>query len=71
MKKFWCGYVKSKYREKAKLCYMDTDSFITYIKRKIFLQILRQILKQDIILQIMNQTDHYLKEKTYKEKNRD
>ena len=27
-------YVKSKYREKAKLCYMDTDNFIVYKKRE-------------------------------------
>ena len=30
---FWYDYVKVKYDEKAKLCYMDTDSFIVYIKR--------------------------------------
>ena len=29
---FWYDYVKPKYGEKAKLCYMDTDSFIVYIK---------------------------------------
>ena len=29
---FWYNYVKPKYDEKAKLCYMDTDSFIVYIK---------------------------------------
>ena len=29
---FWCDYVKPKYGEKAKLCYMDTDGFIVYIK---------------------------------------
>ena len=29
---FWYDYVKPKYSEKAKLCYMDTDSFIVYIK---------------------------------------
>ena len=29
---FWHDYVKSKYREKAKLCYMKTDKFIVYIK---------------------------------------
>ena len=29
---FWCDYVKPKYHEKGKLCYMDTDSFILYIK---------------------------------------
>ena len=25
---FWYDYVKQKYQKKAKLCYMDTDSFI-------------------------------------------
>ena len=29
---FWYDYVQPEYREKAKLCYMDTDSFILYIK---------------------------------------
>ena len=29
---FWYDYVKSKYGEKSKLCYMDTDSLIVYIK---------------------------------------
>ena len=29
---FWSDYVKPKYGKKAKLCYMDTDSFIGYIK---------------------------------------
>ena len=30
--KFWYDYVKPKYRQKTKLCFMDTDSFIVYIK---------------------------------------
>ena len=29
---FWHYYVKPKCGEKFKLCYMDTDSFIVYIK---------------------------------------
>ena len=32
MCEFWYDYVKTKYGEKAKLCYMDTDNFIVYIK---------------------------------------
>ena len=32
MFEFWYDYVKPKYGIKAKLCYMDTDSFIVYIK---------------------------------------
>ena len=29
---FLCDYVKRKYGEKAKLCYMDTSSFIGHVK---------------------------------------
>ena len=32
MYEFWYDYVKPKYDEEAKLCYMDPDSFIAYIK---------------------------------------
>ena len=32
MYEFWYDYVKPKYGEKAKLCYMDKYSFIAYIK---------------------------------------
>ena len=33
----WYGYVKPKYGENAKLCYMDTNSFIVNVKKR-FLQ---------------------------------
>ena len=29
---FWYDYIKPKYQDNAKLCYMDTDSFIIHIK---------------------------------------
>ena len=32
MYEFWYDYAKPKYGEKAKLCYMDTGSFIVYTK---------------------------------------
>ena len=32
MYEFWYDYVKLKYDKKVKLYYMDTDSFIVYIK---------------------------------------
>ena len=33
---FWYDYIKPKYQDKAKLCYMDTDSFIIHIKTEDF-----------------------------------
>ena len=32
MYEFWYDYEKLKYAENAKLCYIDTDSFIVHIK---------------------------------------
>ena len=32
MYEFWYDYTKPKYGENAKVCYMDTDSFIIYVK---------------------------------------
>ena len=58
MSKFWYDYVKSKYGEKANLCYMDM-----ILKQMIFTKILWKMLKLDLILEIMNQIDHCLKEK--------
>ena len=36
MYEFWCDYMKPKYGDNVKLCYMDTDSFIMYIKTEDF-----------------------------------
>ena len=53
MYEFWNDYVKRKYGKKTKLCYMDTDSFIVYRKKMIFIKILQKLPKLDLILQIM------------------
>ena len=29
---FWYDYIKPKYQDKAKLCYMNTDNFVIHIK---------------------------------------
>ena len=34
MYEFWYDYIKPKYGENAKRCYMDTDSFIVHAKTK-------------------------------------
>ena len=31
MYEFWYDYIKPKYQDRAKLCYMDTDSFVIHI----------------------------------------
>ena len=36
MYKFSYDYIKPKYQDRAKLCYMDTDSFIIHIKTEDF-----------------------------------
>ena len=66
MYEFWYDYVKPKYREKAKLCYMDTDrsGFTVYIKTNyIYKYIAEDVdkLAESFLLQIMNQIDHCLK----------
>ena len=38
MSEFWYGYLKPKYRDQIKLCYMDTDSLILFIKTEDFFE---------------------------------
>ena len=53
MYEFWYDYMKPKYGNDVKLCYMDTDSFIMSIKTNVFAKILLMMLERDLILQIM------------------
>ena len=54
MYEFWYDYVKPKYDEKAKLCYMDTDSFIVHVKTDDIYKDIKDVEKLQIMtLQIM------------------
>ena len=54
MWEFCYDYIKPKYGEKAKLYYMDTDSFLVYIKTDDIYKEIAKGLKKSLILQIMN-----------------
>ena len=36
MYEFWYDYIKPKYGDKARLCYMDTDNFVLNIRTEDF-----------------------------------
>ena len=48
MYEFWYYYIKSNYKDRAKLCYMDTDSFLFVLKTKIFMKTLLMLLKNGL-----------------------
>ena len=63
MYKFRFDYVKLKHGENAKLCYMDTDRFIVYIKQTTYTQTKDVETKFDFS---NCQPNHYQKEKNKK-----
>ena len=63
MYEFCYDYMKPKYGDSIKLCYMDTDSFIINLKTEDFTKILLMMLKKDLIHQIMKLIDHYPQER--------
>ena len=46
MYEFWYDYIKPKYWDKVKLCYMDTDSFIMHIETENFYKDIADDLKE-------------------------
>ena len=60
MYEFWYDYMKPKYGNNVKLCYMDTDSFIMSIKTEYFYKDIVMMLKESLTLQITGAIDHYL-----------
>ena len=49
MYEFWYDYIKPKYKEQAKLCYMVNDSSLLTFLLKTFLRILIMVLKDGLI----------------------
>ena len=49
MYKCWYDYIRSKYEDRAKLCYMDTDSFIIHTITADFLKTLVVMFKNGFI----------------------
>ena len=66
MYEFWYDYMKPKYNDNVRLCYVDTDSFVMHIKTNDFYKILLVTLKIGLILQIMKQIDVYQQERLKK-----
>ena len=52
MYEYWYGYIKPKYGDKTRLCYMNTDSFVMHIKTEDF-YILLVMLKDGLIYRII------------------
>ena len=61
MYEFWYDYIKQKYQDKAKLCYMDTDSLLFVLKLKIFTKTLVMMLKNALTRLTMTKMikDHF------------
>ena len=49
MYEFLYDYLKPKYKDKATLCYMDTDSFVLNIFTEDFFEVLTMMLKEGLI----------------------
>ena len=63
MYEFWYDYMKPKYGDNVKLCYMDTGSFIMNIKTEDFHKDITDDVEKDLMNQIMKLIDHYPQEK--------
>ena len=53
MYEFWYDYLKPKYSETVKLCYMDTDSFTVHVKADDIYKDIAKDVEKDLTLQFM------------------
>ena len=59
---FWYDYIKPKSQSNAKLCYMNTGSFIIHTKIDDFYKDIVYGVKKEMMHQILKLIDHYQKE---------
>ena len=53
MYEFWYDYTKPKYKDKARLCYMDTDSFVINIETEYFYEDIADDAKKNGLIQVI------------------
>ena len=63
---FQYDYIKLKYQQNAKLCYMDTDRFLIHTKAKDVYEDIANHVEKRFDNQIMTSIDHYLQERIKK-----
>ena len=66
MYEFWYDYMKPNYGDNVKLCYMDTDSFILYIKTEDFYKDIADDVEKRFDISNYEVLDHYPQERIKK-----
>ena len=66
MYEFWNDYMKPKYGDSVKLCYMNADSFIMNIKAEDFSKDVANYVEKRFDISNMKLIDHYLQERIKK-----
>ena len=66
MCEFWYNYIKKKYGDMVKLCYMVMTVLLLILKQRTFTKILHEMLKKGLALQITMLIDYYPKQKIRK-----
>ena len=56
---YWYNEIKPRYKDRIRLCYMDTDSFIMHIKTEDFYKDIADDVEKSMIHQIILLKDHY------------
>ena len=70
MYEFWYDYIKPKYQDRAKLCYMDTDSFSIHIKTEDFYKDIANDVENWFFTLIANDVEKWFFTSNYDDKDK-